>query len=105
MRVVHISRRFAPMLGGIERYMHNMATGQARLGHDVTVVTLDRDVIGDTPSRLPSHETIDGVRVVRLPGLDNRRFVVRGGRTARFGYHPGWGFREALIPLLVRACQ
>ena len=76
MRVVHIARRFAPMLGGIERYVFDVATGQASAGHDVTVVTLDSDVIGDWPGRLPPHETIDGVEVVRLPGMGNRRFAV-----------------------------
>ena len=76
MRVVHITRRFAPMVGGIERYVQSVATGQAKLGHDVTVVTINRDVIGDIPGRLPSVEMIDGVRVVRMPGIGNRRFAI-----------------------------
>jgi alpha-1,3-mannosyltransferase len=76
MRVVHITRRFVPMVGGIERYVQSVATGQAKLGHEVTVVTIDRDVVGDLSGRLPSHEVIDGVRVVRLAGVGNRRFAV-----------------------------
>ena len=76
MRVVHIARRFAPMLGGIERYVRDLTAAQVRDGHQVTVVTLERDVIGDVPGRLPATEIVDGVRVVRVPGVGNRRFAI-----------------------------
>ena len=76
MRILHITRRYAPMRGGIERYVQSVAEGQAASGHDVTVLTLDRDVIGDVPGRLPSQEILSDVRIVRLPGVGNRRFSV-----------------------------
>ena len=76
MRIVHIVRRFDPLLGGIERYVHGVATGQVLLGHEVTVVTLDRDVIHDRAGRLPARERIQGVDVVRLAGFGNRRYAL-----------------------------
>jgi len=76
VRVLHVARRFAPMRGGIERYVHDLAAAQTRAGHRVTVVTLDRDVIGDVGGRLPARESIAGIRVIRLPGIGNRRFAL-----------------------------
>src|SRR5947208_3272191 len=76
MHVVHVTRRFAPMRGGIERYVLDLARGQVAVGHNVTVLTLDRDIIGDLPGRLARRDSIDGVEVVRLPGFGNRRFAV-----------------------------
>ena len=58
MRILHITRRYAPMRGGIERYVQSVAEGQAAIGHDVTVLTLDRDVIGDVPGRLPARRIL-----------------------------------------------
>jgi len=76
MQVLHITRRFAPMRGGIEQYVRSIAEGQAAAGHQVTVLTLDRDIIGDLRGRLPREDTLDGVRVLRVPGLGNRRYGV-----------------------------
>ncbi|MBI3749975.1 MAG: glycosyltransferase family 4 protein [Chloroflexi bacterium] len=111
MRVVHITRRFVPMVGGIERYVQSVATGQARLGHEVTVVTIDRDVIGDIPGRLPRLEMIDGVRVVRIPGVGNRRFavglrpdiVIRELRRADVVHHHDLRFMTGVVTLAARA--
>ena len=62
MRVLHVARRFAPMRGGIERYVHDLAAAQTRAGHRVTVVTLDRDVIGDVGGRIESrHDLVEAV--------------------------------------------
>lgn len=39
MRIVHVTDGYLPRLGGIEVQVHDLATQQRRLGHDVTVVT------------------------------------------------------------------
>jgi alpha-1,3-mannosyltransferase len=39
------------------------------------VVTLDRDVLGVRPGRLDAEEWVDGVRVLRLPGIGTQRFA------------------------------
>lgn len=73
------------MVGGIERYVLDLATVQARHGLPVSVVTLDRDVLGVHHESLSEREELAGVRVVRLPGLGNQRFglCLRPDRLAR----------------------
>lgn len=77
-RILHVVRRFAPLLGGTETYVRDLAEAQTRLGHDVTVLTLDHDVTGVQRGRLPAREDREGVRIVRLPGLGGRRFAITG---------------------------
>jgi glycosyltransferase involved in cell wall biosynthesis len=76
LRVVHIVRRFDPLLGGLERYVGDLARAQAAAGRHVTVVTLDRDVNGITFGRFPATETDGGVEIVRLPGFGSSRFAI-----------------------------
>jgi GT2 family glycosyltransferase/glycosyltransferase involved in cell wall biosynthesis len=74
--VLHVVRRYAPLVGGTELYVHDLAEAQARGGYHVTVVSLDRDVTHVRPGRLPRFENQDGVRVVRLPGIGSARFAI-----------------------------
>jgi glycogen(starch) synthase len=61
MRVLMLSWEYPPvMVGGLGRHVHALATALAAAGHEVTVVTRHRD-----GSAL--QETVDGVRVVRVP--------------------------------------
>lgn len=76
VRILHIVRRAEPMVGGLERYVAELARAQARAGHRVRVVTLDRDVLGVIPGRLPPRERVDGVEILRLPGLGSGRFGI-----------------------------
>lgn len=41
MRFVHVNHRYAPYVGGSERYMQEVSTMLAATGHDVSVVTSD----------------------------------------------------------------
>jgi GT2 family glycosyltransferase/glycosyltransferase involved in cell wall biosynthesis len=76
LAVLHVVRRYAPMLGGTETYVRDLAEAQARHGHRVTVLTLDHDVTGVEPGHLPPREKRAGVRVMRLSGLGARRFAI-----------------------------
>lgn len=73
LRILHLCRRYAPFVGGTERYVRDLASAQAALGRSVTVLTLDRDVIGGSGERLAAREVMDGVRIRRVPGLGSRR--------------------------------
>jgi glycosyltransferase involved in cell wall biosynthesis len=75
-RLLHIARRYVPMVGGIERYVLDVAVTQARRGDDVRVATLRRDVLGVIDADLDEREVIDGVAVTRLPGIGNQRSAV-----------------------------
>jgi alpha-1,3-mannosyltransferase len=85
IRVLHICRRYRPFTGGTEKYVHDLAAAQAAAGREVTVLTLDRDVVGPTVG-LPRRETLDGVRVVRVPG--------RGSAQIAVSYRPDRVWRE-----------
>lgn len=75
-RVLHIVRRFSPMIGGTERYVHDLAIAQSQRGYHVEIVTLNRDVTGVYRGKLPGVGSIEGMPITRLPGLGNRRTTV-----------------------------
>jgi alpha-1,3-mannosyltransferase len=74
LRILHVCRRYLPFMGGTERYVRDVATAQADLGHQVTVLTLDRGLSRDPRVRLPTEEVTGAVRVVRIPGWGTRQF-------------------------------
>jgi len=73
MKILHVSRQYHPGIGGLENFTRNLCEEQARTGHDVRMVTLDRIFDGDG-ARLPERETIKGVEVIRLPFRGGRRY-------------------------------
>lgn len=76
LRVLHVVRRYAPLLGGTERLVRDLAHEAHRRGDAVRVVTLRRDVVGVVPGELPARWDDDGVEVIRLPGTGNGRLAV-----------------------------
>lgn len=60
LRILQVSARYYPLMGGIETHVYEVSRRMARLGHDVTVLTTD-------PSgKLAPQEMIDGVNVRRV---------------------------------------
>src|SRR4051812_174415 len=59
VRILHVAKRYWPLAGGVERYVHDLAAAQHRAGHRTTVLTIDRDVVGATRRRLPAAEVRD----------------------------------------------
>jgi rhamnosyl/mannosyltransferase len=62
MKILHLYKDYTPVLGGIENHIRVLAEGQARRGHDVTVLAANRGWRAST-------ETIGGVKVVLVPRL------------------------------------
>ena len=62
MKILHLYKDYTPVLGGIENHIRVLAEGQARRGHDVTVLAANR-------GWRTSIETVGGVRVVLVPRL------------------------------------
>src|SRR5437879_10722532 len=60
VRIAQVSPWFSPHFGGVESHVRTLSRELARRGHEVTVVTSRHD-----PS-LPSEETMDGFRVLRV---------------------------------------
>jgi glycosyltransferase involved in cell wall biosynthesis len=61
MRIAHVVHSYFPRIGGIERAVQHLAEEQVKLGHEVTVITSNVDVVGS-----PKEEMVNGVNVVRL---------------------------------------
>ncbi|MFN8595230.1 MAG: glycosyltransferase [Anaerolineae bacterium] len=58
MRILHIYKDYAPVLGGIENHIRILAEAQAARGHDVTVLVAN-------PARSTTVETLNGVQVIK----------------------------------------
>lgn len=65
MHIFQLSDFYRPVIGGLERHVETLSRELVRLGHTVTVVTLQT---GD----LPAEEMLDGVHVVRIRGWSGR---------------------------------
>jgi len=61
MKIVHIIHTYYPKVGGIEKVVQYLAEEQAKLGHDVMVITSNIDVAGS-----PEEEKINGVNIIQL---------------------------------------
>lgn len=67
LRLLYVTPRYAPFVGGIENHVHEVGIRLARAGVDVTVLT------ADPGGRLPREEEMVGVRVRRVPAWPARR--------------------------------
>ena len=57
MHILQLTDFYRPVIGGLERHVETLSRELVRLGHTVTVVTLQT---GDAPAE----ETLDGVHIV-----------------------------------------
>lgn len=74
MRVLQVARQFYPKVGGIESCVLNLSRRLLSRGHQVEVVTLDRDLITGAPIDSPS--VIDSIPIHRVPYLGSRRYPI-----------------------------
>jgi glycosyltransferase involved in cell wall biosynthesis len=61
MRILQLLTYYRPWISGLTIYVERLSRGLASAGHDVTVLTSHYD------KQLPATETMDGVKVVRVP--------------------------------------
>lgn len=67
LRVVMVTPRYLPHIGGVERYVHEISTRLARDGIDVSVLTTDGT------GEFRSYEEVDGVKILRVPAWPRKR--------------------------------
>lgn len=65
MKILHVTRQFHPLVGGLENYVLALAEEQVKMGHDVTVVTLNKSFIDG--QKLPATGKINNINVKRIP--------------------------------------
>lgn len=80
LRILHITKRFWPNSGGVERYVEDLAREQLLRGHTPMILTPDRDLVTRSGGRLPSTEYYRGLRIERVPAVGNARKQVPVGR-------------------------
>jgi glycosyltransferase involved in cell wall biosynthesis len=79
MHILELSDFYRPIIGGLERHVETFSRELVRLGHTVTVVTLQT---GDRPAE----EILDGVRVLRIRGWSGALTAFHADATRPF--HP-----------------
>lgn len=67
LRVLMVTPRYLPHIGGVERYVYEVSRRLARSGIEVTVLTTDPE------QALPRDEEIEGVRILRVPAWPRGR--------------------------------
>jgi glycogen synthase len=67
LRILMVSARYLPSIGGTERHTFEVSRRLAEQGHDVSVLTTDLD------GTLPALELADGVHVIRVPAYPKDR--------------------------------
>lgn len=68
MRVLHVIHNFLPCVGGMEAYLHNLCKYSRKARIECSVVCLNKCPQGN--AKLKVHETIDGIKVERIPYID-----------------------------------
>jgi glycosyltransferase involved in cell wall biosynthesis len=61
LRILFVTARYLPSVGGVEIHAHEVGTRLAKAGHRVTVLTVDAE------GALPAREVVDGVEILRVP--------------------------------------
>ncbi|MBW4439100.1 MAG: glycosyltransferase family 4 protein [Pleurocapsa minor GSE-CHR-MK-17-07R] len=105
MRVLMVTPRYFPLMGGVETHTYEVARRLAAQGVHTTVLTTDP---GQT---LPTEETVEGVHIMRVPAYPaNRDFYVAPGIARRIAQGT-WdiihcqGFHTFVPPLAMWAAQ
>lgn len=74
MRIAQVARQFHPKIGGIESCVLNVSRGLIDRGHEVKVITLDRDL--RTGRKLGGPAPIDALPVERIPYFGSARYPI-----------------------------
>lgn len=74
MRILMISDRYPPEVRSVAHLFQELAEGLAELQHNVTVLTkMPTEFLPDDrrekPQDLPTHATVNGIRIIRIRGL------------------------------------
>jgi glycosyltransferase involved in cell wall biosynthesis len=95
VHILQLTDFYRPVIGGLERHVETLSRELVRLGHTVTVITLQT---GGRPAR----ETLDGVRVVRIGGWSNALTALHADAARPF--HPTFP-DPGTVPALRRLIQ
>jgi len=66
MTILMLTRLYSPHIGGVEKHVEEVSRELAKLGHEITILTLQHD------SKLATTEKGKGVKIIRLPYSENK---------------------------------
>lgn len=72
MKILHIVRQFYPMVGGMENFVLSLSTQQIENGHQVSVLTLNRNFMNN--KKLPKREVVNGISIIRIPYFGSKKY-------------------------------
>lgn len=84
LRILHITKRYWPFPGGVERYVQDLARAQISVGHEVAVLTIDHDVMSGGGPSLPEREKQGEIAILRVRALGGPRKQFIAEWPARF---------------------
>lgn len=105
LRILMVSARFAPFVGGTEIHTGQVSAELVRRGHEVTVLTTD------LAGNLPPQEWIDGVKVVRVRAYPRRSDLYLAPNLRKLINDDRWdlvhvqGYHTAVAPLALWAAR
>lgn len=105
LRILMVSARFAPFVGGTEIHTGQVASELAARGHQVTVLTTDLH------GELPATEKIDGVEVVRVRAYPPGSDLYFAPKIRSWIPERSWdlvhvqGYHTAVAPMALQAAQ
>ena len=105
LRVLQVSARFLPQVGGVERHMYEVATRLPH--HGVAVEVLTTDAIGD----LEPEEVLSGIPIQRVPAYPRNRDLYLAPAIYRRIRHGDWdvvhvqGIHTFVPPLAMLAAR
>lgn len=105
LRILMVSARFSPFVGGTEIHTGQVASELVSRGHRVTVLTTDLN------GSLPEHEDIDGVEVVRIRAYPRWSDLYFAPKMWKWIPERPWdlvhvqGYHTAVAPIALRVAQ
>jgi len=108
LRVLMVTPRYFPYMGGIETHVHEVGRRLVRRNVDVTILTTMPSMNGIT---LPGEADVEGMHVVRVPVLLNKNDFYIAPEMYSFITHGGWdlihcqGIHTLVPPLAMMAAR
>ena len=84
LRVLQVTPRYFPDMGGAETHVHEVSWRLARSGVDVTILTADRE------GNRPREEEVNGVKIRRVPAWPAKRDFYFAPDVSRFVREGHW---------------
>ncbi|MEQ1577533.1 MAG: glycosyltransferase family 4 protein [Hyphomicrobium sp.] len=103
MRILMVSARFPPYMGGVEAHVYEVASRMASRGHDVTVLTTD------TAGQLEASSQIGRIHVIRVKAWPRNRDYYYAPEVVRHILGGSWdvihvqGYHTLVAPMAMAA--